>query len=58
MLWTTTGWVLLPGVLLGVVLVLLFPDGRLPARALWIVVWMAIFGTALSALALRRRPGL
>jgi hypothetical protein len=48
MLWTTTGWVLLPGVLLGVVLVLLFPDGRLPARALWIVVWMAIFGAALS----------
>ena len=58
MLWASTGWVSIPGMLLGVVLlVLLFPDGRPPNRGLWAVVWMALGGAALMALANSVSPG-
>jgi hypothetical protein len=58
MLWASTGWVSIPGMLLGVVLlVLLFPDGRPPNRGLWAVVWMALGGAALVALGLAMSPG-
>ncbi len=37
-----------PSVMLGaVLLILLFPDGRLPHRELWAMVWMAVCGAAL-----------
>jgi signal transduction histidine kinase len=43
-----SGWSVGPGIVLGaVLLVLLFPDGRLPDRMLWAVVWMAVGGAAL-----------
>jgi hypothetical protein len=58
MLWMSTGWLSIPGMLLGVVLlVLLFPDGRPPYRGLWAVVWMALGGAALGALATAVMPG-
>jgi hypothetical protein len=38
-------------VILGAALmVLLFPDGRLPARSLWAVAWLAVSGSALWTL--------
>jgi hypothetical protein len=44
--WAVSSIVLLGGVLL----VILFPDGRLPVRYLRGVVWMAVGGTALTSL--------
>jgi len=38
------------GLTLGVFLILLFPDGRLPSRRWHIVAWVAIFGAALATL--------
>jgi hypothetical protein len=38
------------GLSLGIFLILLFPDGRLPSRRWRIVAWVAIFGAALSTL--------
>jgi hypothetical protein len=44
-------WEVGPAVMLGVVLlVLLFPDGKLPHRALWAVVWIAVCGAVLLSL--------
>jgi hypothetical protein len=58
MLWTSTGWLSIPGMLLGVVLlVLLFPDGRPPNRGLWAVVWMAFGGATLVAFGTAMSPG-
>jgi hypothetical protein len=58
MLWTSTGWVSIPGMVLGVVLlVLLFPDGRPPNRGLWAVAWMALGGAALVAFGTAVSPG-
>jgi hypothetical protein len=46
-----TPWSIGPTVILGLVLlVLLFPDGRLPASYFRGVVWMAVIGTALVSL--------
>ena len=46
-----TPWAVSPIVLLGgVLLVILFPDGRLPVRYFRGVVWMAVGGTALTSL--------
>jgi hypothetical protein len=46
-----TPWTIGPGVMLGVVLlVLLFPDGKLPDRMWRVVVWMAVCGAALISL--------
>jgi hypothetical protein len=42
---------------LGVFLILLFPDGRLPSRRWRIVVWAAIFGAALLTLGSTFMPG-
>jgi hypothetical protein len=43
-----TPWEVGPGLMLGaVLLVLLFPDGKLPHRGWWAVVLMAVCGTAL-----------
>jgi hypothetical protein len=58
MLWVSTGWLAIPGMLLGVVLlVLLFPDGRPLNRALWAVAWIALGGAALGAFATAVIPG-
>jgi hypothetical protein len=58
MLWVSTGWLSIPGMLLGaVLLVLLFPDGRPPNRGLWAVSWMALGGAALVALGFAASPG-
>jgi hypothetical protein len=49
--WGTRTWTLLIAVVLGaVLLLLLFPDGRLVARSWWAVVWMAVSGAALMSL--------
>ena len=43
-----TGWTVGPTIAMGaVLLVLLFPDGRVQDRTLWAVVWMAVGGAAL-----------
>jgi hypothetical protein len=50
---TTTflaGWWLYPAVVGAVLLVLLFPDGKLMDRAWWFLVWMAVGGGALLSL--------
>jgi hypothetical protein len=58
MLWVSTGWLSVPGMLLGVVLlILLFPDGRPPNRGLWTVAWMAVGGATLGALSSAVSPG-
>ena len=46
-------WTVGPPIVLGaVLLVLLFPDGKLLDRAWWTVVWMAVGGAALVSLRL------
>jgi MFS family permease len=45
---STCAW--LAGLALGVFLMLLFPDGRLPSRRWRIVAWAAIFGAALDVI--------
>ncbi|MDQ4127423.1 MAG: histidine kinase, partial [Actinomycetota bacterium] len=62
-------WVTLPTVMLTTVLLLLlfpsgrlpsgllFPEGRLPARSWLVVVWMAACGSAIVAFDLATRPG-
>lgn len=40
----------LAGLALGVFVILLFPDGRLPSRRWRIVAWAAIFGAALDVI--------
>jgi hypothetical protein len=45
-----TAYVWFGGLTLGVFLILLFPDGRLPSRRWRIVAWAAVFGAALSIL--------
>jgi hypothetical protein len=45
-----SGCVWFGGLTLGVFLILLFPDGRLPSRRWRIVAWAAVFGAALSTL--------
>jgi hypothetical protein len=49
MAWFST-CVWLAGLALGVFLILLFPDGRLPSRRWRIVAWAAIFGVALDVI--------
>lgn len=46
----------LAGLVLGVFLILLFPDGRLPSRGWRIVVWAAIFGTVLNVVGFGLMP--
>jgi hypothetical protein len=43
---------------LGVFLMLLFPGGRLPSRRWRIVVWLTVFGAAMSALGEAFMPGI
>jgi hypothetical protein len=43
---------------LGVFLMLLFPGGRLPSRRWRIVVWLTVFGAAMSALGVAFMPGI
>jgi hypothetical protein len=51
-------WIGIPGVLLAAVLLLVvFPDGRLLDRAWWAVVGMAVCGAVLLALMLALEPG-
>jgi len=47
--WFST-WVGFANPTLGVFLILLFPDGRLPSRRWRLVAWAAICGAALTAL--------
>jgi signal transduction histidine kinase len=55
--WFST-WVGFAGLILaGVLLMLLFPEGRLPSRRWRIVVWAAVLGAALTALADAFYPG-
>ncbi len=43
---------------LGIFLMLLFPDGRLPSRRWRIVVWVTILGAAITALGVAFMPGI
>ena len=52
-----SSWVGFAGPTLGVFLMLLFPDGRLPSRRWRIVVWAALMGAALVALGGAFIPG-
>jgi hypothetical protein len=53
-----TPWAVGPGVMLGLVLlVLLFPDGKLVHRGWWAVLWMAVGGAALVSLWWATWPG-
>src|SRR5215207_10005905 len=55
--WIST-WVGFAGpILAGVILMLVFPDGRLPARPWRIVMWTAVLGAALRVLADAFTPG-
>jgi signal transduction histidine kinase len=54
--WFST-WVGYANPTLGVFLMLLFPDGRLPSRRWRIVAWAALLGAALAALADAFTPG-
>ncbi len=57
MAWISS-WVGSPSLmLLAVLLFLLFPNGRLPSRRWRAVVWMAVGGSAIVALAVALRPG-
>ena len=50
-LWTSNGWFTFPlMVLAAMLIVLLFPDGRLPARSLWALIWVAVGGATLWTL--------
>jgi len=51
---STCSW--FAGLTLGVFLILLFPDGRLPSRWWRIVAWAALFGAALSTLGFAFMP--
>ena len=51
-------WVGVPVVALATVLLwLLFPGGRLPSRRWWIVVWIAVLGSVMSAAGEALAPG-
>jgi signal transduction histidine kinase len=52
-----SSWVGSAILLLGVFLILLFPDGRLPSRRWRIVAWAALCGTALDVLGIAFLPG-
>jgi len=55
--WFST-WVGFTGpILAGVILMLVFPNGRLPSRRWWIVAWTALLGAALRVLADAFTPG-
>src|SRR5215211_5550012 len=57
MAWFST-WVGFAGLILaGVILMLVFPNGRLPSRRWRIVAWAAVLGAALTALADAFTPG-
>jgi MFS family permease len=52
-----SSWVGFAAPTLGVILMLVFPDGRLASRRWWIVAWAALLGAALAALAYALKPG-
>ena len=51
-------WIGFAGPILGVFLMLLFPDGRIMSRRWRIVAWATIFGAAITALTMAFRPGI
>ena len=55
--WFST-WIGFANPTLGVFLMLLFPGGRLPSRRWRIVVWLTVFGAAMSALGVAFMPGI
>ena len=55
--WFST-WIGFTNPTLGVFLMLLFPDGRLPSRRWRIVVWVTILGAAITALGVAFMPGI
>src|SRR5215216_4690594 len=55
--WFST-WIGFANPTLGVFLMLLFPDGRLPSRRWRIVVWVTILGAAITALGVAFMPGI
>ena len=57
MAWFST-WIGFANPTLGVFLMLLFPDGRLPSRRWRIVVWVTILGAAITALGVAFMPGI
>ena len=57
MAWFST-WIGFANPTLGVFLMLLFPDGRLPSRRWRIVVWVTILGAAITALGVAFMPSI
>jgi hypothetical protein len=58
MAWFSGEWLVLPGLFLGsALLVLLFPNGRLLSSSWRTVVWLAVGGSAMTALAFATAPG-
>jgi hypothetical protein len=55
--WFST-WIGFANPTLGVFLMLLFPDGRLPSRRWRILVWVTILGAAITALGVAFMPGI